>query len=216
MEDREVLLVENSRIAEEKARQLVHYELDGEMIELAVDRLRRNFDATVDRLREINLAKDFGGFVNEVIKEPELGIEVWPKLSLRSPGNARWIGIRFPRGVYLGDAKPFASKCSGHRASFGSLDDLAGSQVGSTKRYPRSKKSIAASGSKVAPVIVTHHFPHCREAEVFRGLRTTLLFKLHSSKAKVIAVTSPSSEMESRQSWRILRSASRRQGVASC
>ncbi len=193
MDDREVLLVENSRIAEEKARQLVHYELDGEMMRLAVDRQKELFDATVDRLREINLAKDFGGFVNEVIKEPELGIEVWPKLSIC--GALGTLG-----GLVFGFLGAFTSEM--RNRSLRSVQDIEQVSGVSTislvpklevQRDPRSKKSIAASGSKVAPVIVTHHFPHCREAEVFRGLRTTLLFKLHSSKAKVIAVTSPSS-----------------------
>ncbi len=57
---REKLLVEQSRRAELEAKTLVKYELQGEAMKLAVDRQKELYDATVDRLRDINLAKDFG------------------------------------------------------------------------------------------------------------------------------------------------------------
>jgi capsular exopolysaccharide synthesis family protein len=56
---------------------------------------------------------------------------------------------------------------------------------------PEYQRQVKESGSTISPTIVAFHQPSSRESEVFRGLRTTLLFKSNAIGAKAIAVTSP-------------------------
>ena len=46
------------------------------------DRTQSLHEAVVDRLREINLLKDYGGYVTETISPVELGEKSWPQIPL--------------------------------------------------------------------------------------------------------------------------------------
>ena len=177
---------------EEAAKALVSFELEGESLRNEVTRQQALYDAVVDRLREINLAKDAGGFINEVIAEPELGEKVWPNpiillglgtlcgLVLSAGGMAvsefNDRSFRTPEDVRVALDLPLLSH----------VPDLT---------LPRDRKAAAEileSGSKVALVVQTYHRPKSREAEVFRGLRTSLFFSGNNGKKlKVIECTSP-------------------------
>jgi capsular exopolysaccharide synthesis family protein len=193
LNDREALLVESSKRAEREAKSLVQFELKGEGLRLAVDRQKDLFEATVDRLREINLAKDFGGFVNELIKKPMEGEEIWPKLPICA-------ALGTLAGLLLGGLAAAVLELRNRSVrSVRDVELITGAHTISLvprlmiHTEPRSRRMWKASGSRLSPIVATHHFPHSRESEVFRGLRTTLMFKANAAQAKVIAITSSSS-----------------------
>ncbi len=193
LSDREQMLVESSQEAENEAKELVQYELQGETLRLAVDRQKVLFDATVDRLREINLAKEFGGFVNELILEPEIGEEVSPKISICGLLGTMGGLLLGCMGAFVSEIRDRSIRTVGDVEKISGVPNVSFVPLFEIQKQRKSLQAIAASGSMVSPVVVTHHFPSSRESEVFRGLRTVLMFKTGAEESKVIAVTSPSS-----------------------
>jgi succinoglycan biosynthesis transport protein ExoP len=191
LEDRERLLVAQSKEAEENAKSLVQWELRGESFQLAVDRQKMLFDATVDRLREINLAKDFGGFVNELIKEPELGEEVWPKLSIC--GALGTLG-----GMALGLCLALMMELTNKSLrtvkdveTVSGVPNIALIPALESIKDSRTRRAIAKSGSKMSSSLCCYHNPGTVETEIFRGLRTTMFFKSASDDYRLVCATSP-------------------------
>jgi polysaccharide biosynthesis transport protein len=175
---------------EEKAKTLISLELTGETLRKDVARKQELYDAVVDRLREINLAKEYGGFINEIIAPPELGEKVSPKL---------------PMCLALGTILGLIGGCSTaamaelRDRSFRSPEEISAaldlsilSHIPELRMLKDSKLAamIEASGSQLEPTLLSFHRPKSREAEVFRGLRTSLFFSAHAKQFKVIQCTS--------------------------
>ena len=176
---------------EESAKTLVKYEIGGETLRQRATRQQELYDAVVDRLREINLTKDYGGIINEVIAEAELGEEIWPKLPI-----CLAFGTLF--GLVLGTGRATYAEISSQ--SFRSADDvkqtlgiplLAHVPLFEIEGNSSLNSVIAASHSLVDPSIYAHHLPHSQSAEVFRGLRTSLFFRTSGTDNKTIGITSP-------------------------
>lgn len=190
---RERQLEEDSRIAEERAKELIQYELDGEKLRLDLANQQDLYEATVERLRDINMTKEFGGFIIEEMEPASLGEVVWPSL---------------PICLVLGTLLGGFVACSGAAASeirnrsLRSSEDIEGiAQVPILSYVPtfsnfRSRtlaRSIRQQGLKVATAVYTVHSPQSQESEVFRGLRTSLFFRSKQLNAKVLAITSSNS-----------------------
>ncbi len=187
-------------VAEEAAKGLVSYELEGETLRKLVARQQELYDAVVDRLREINLAKDYGGFINEVIAPAEIGEKIWPRLP-----------IVLALGMVLG----LAVGCGGAAAreamdrSFRNPEEIHQAlQLPLLTLVPSltNLKPKSATTSALATSLLTFYHPRSREAEVFRGLRTSLFFDAKSRRLtsaltgsdadsvanlQIIALTSP-------------------------
>jgi Mrp family chromosome partitioning ATPase/uncharacterized protein involved in exopolysaccharide biosynthesis len=58
-------------------KEIVSFEVRGELMREEMSRKRRLFDAFVDRLRDTNLIKDYGGYLTEVITPVEKGKLYW-------------------------------------------------------------------------------------------------------------------------------------------
>jgi len=176
---------------EELAKTLVKYELEGETLRDLVDRKQKVYDEVVDRLREINLAKDYGGVINEVIASAETGLEVWPNLPI-CLALGTMLGLVFGGGGAL--------LAESRDRSFATSDDVKDSlgmallaQVPAVDELHRQTATAAAqkSNSKVDSSLGALHVPRSREAEVFRGLRTSLFFRAKEDDVKTLMVTSP-------------------------
>ncbi len=190
-ESREALLIENSKKAEGKAKELQQLELEGESLKLAVDRQKELFDATVERLHEINLVKDYGGFVNQTIAEPMNGVEVWPKLpKCAAMGTIAGLLVASVISVVL-ELQNRTIRNIADVEQITGIDTISIVPKLTEHLEPEYQRQIKESGSTISPTIVAFHQPGSRESEVFRGLRTTLLFKANAIGAKAIAVTSP-------------------------
>jgi capsular exopolysaccharide synthesis family protein len=173
----------------ELAQSLVSYELDGENLRQDMLRKQELYDAVVDRLREINIAKDYGGYINEVIVEPELGECIWPDLP-----------ICVILGVVLGLG--FGLVWAGWREYREALyrnplDIQAGLGLPVIAHVPKfaSNKAEKARRSAESPIdrtVIAAHTPAAVDVEAIKVLRTHLfLLKKSSPGCLVVQMTSP-------------------------
>jgi polysaccharide biosynthesis transport protein len=168
----------------------VNYELEGEILREHVDDLHSLFDATVDKLRDINLAAGYGGLINETLEYPETGKNVWPKLSMIM-ALSTLLGLCLGGGISV-----LYEVQNGKLRTAQEIERLAAQsvmgQVPSLSCLSNSKylKLVRESGSNIDRSICTVHDSLSQESEVFRGLRTVLFFKLAELKTKTFAVTS--------------------------
>ena len=182
-----------SEKAKKEARELVNYELDGEMLKERVDDLRSLFETTIDKLRDVNLAAGYGGLISETLEDSEIGRLVWPKL---------WIVMALSTlaglaigggGAALSEFQNRALRTAQEIERVSELPIL--SQVPSLKSISDRKylSFVKKSGSVLAPSLCTAHDSKSQESEVFRGLRTVLFFKATEQHAKTFAITSSNS-----------------------
>lgn len=186
-ESREKQLLILAETAENEARDLVVFEMEDETLRGQIDRKTELYSAVVERLRDINLAGDYGGFVNEVIELPELGEEVWPKLSI-------CLALGTILGLVLGGAGAFVAELRDQ--SFGSPEEVTETlgvkllaQVPSLEPEEGDTR-IAPGADHVDRMLCVLHRPKSRESEVFRKLRTSLFFTAGAQKLRVIQCTS--------------------------
>lgn len=180
------------RLAAEEAdaaKKLVSDELRGEALRKDVERIQQLYDTVLERLREINLVKDYGGFVTEVIAPVETGIHVAPKISLSILGGL-FVGLM------LGGAAAGFSEFRDR--SFHSVDALRAAVefpvISTIPNLPTQvSEEVAASAGDPhrSPCLVTYYRSRSREAEVFRGLRTVLTLAAKEGNKQVIACSSP-------------------------
>ena len=190
---REKQLIEESAAAEKSAKDLIQYELEGDSLRLSMDRQQDLYDATMDRLRDINVGKDYGGFVNEMLEEPDVGSEIWPSnLICLALGTIAGLGL----GTFVITGLELKNRTLRNSKE---IETLVGapilSYVPKFESY-RGRSYLARvreSGIDVNPIVYTVHSPQSQESEVFRGLRTSLFFRTTDLRNKVIAVTSANS-----------------------
>jgi len=172
---------------EQAAKTLVAFELEDQTLRKQIDRKRELYDTVVERLGEINLAGDYGGFINEVIAPAEIGEEVWPKLPL-------CLALGAFMGLLLGSSSAVISELRDR--SFHSPEEVIQTldlpllaQLHDLR--PSKRKMSTIAGTALAEEISAFHRRHSREAEAFRSLRTSLFFMAQKQDMKVIACTSP-------------------------
>ncbi len=173
------------------ASEMVTDEIQSDSLRRDVQRKQDLFDAAVDRLRDINLAKDYGGFINEVLAEPETGIKVSPKLSMS-------LVVGSLLALFLCAATIGMIEYRDRR--FRTIQDLREAlQMPVLGRIPlekdptAQKRSVfnrqAMAGAGYVPQLLD---PESRGADAFRMLRTSLVFGNGEEYRQVICVTSPS------------------------
>jgi capsular exopolysaccharide synthesis family protein len=174
---------------ESSARELVADELKNRAMLAEIERVKLLSDAVLERLREINLVKDYGGFVTEVIAPAKIGNRVAPKLSLS-------ILSGLLVGLVLGCGAAAASEFRDQ--AFHNLEALRGVvEPPILATIPPLPKELdpadLAAGREPgrSPQLVAYYRPKSREAEVFRGLRTQVLFAARDGDKRLIACSSP-------------------------
>ncbi len=179
-------LAEKERL---KAKAMVQHEMGAERLRNEVARKQEMFDATIKTLKEINVVKDYGGFITEVIEPAEIGEQVWPKVSwcaLIGLMLGLVAGAGTAAGVELSD-KTFHDP--------GEVRDSLGLPV--LTHIPRlseisSQKAANAEYGEFGldPSLIVFHSPRSREAETFRALRTSVFFASRGTSRQVVACTS--------------------------
>ena len=177
-------------VEEEAAKKLVKVEMDGADLQSRIDRQQGLYDTVVDRLRDINIAKDYGGVINDVIAKPEKGKGVWPKLPI-----CLALGTLF--GLFCGGMSTAISELGNRK--FRSADEVKNAlSLPLLSHLPnlnpardwKLTKLIKRTKSLVSPINYVHHMPKSVNAEIFRGLRTSLFFKCKDNE-NVFCITSP-------------------------
>ena len=189
---REKQLVELAQQEEEAAKKLVVYELRGEIMQNELARKQILYDTVIERLREIKLIKDYGGYITEMISPVEAAKEpVAPRLVLV-------LGLGGVLGLFFGAGLAYVADISDR--TFRSTEEVRHALglpvIGHVPvLLPQNGKASAPDSEDgqrpIDPIVICHHRPRSRMAEAFRGLRTALYFSAYGGGHKVIQVTSP-------------------------
>jgi capsular exopolysaccharide synthesis family protein len=183
---REGKLLILSDAAERSAKTLVSFELDGEILRKDVERRKELYDAVVERLGEINLAKDYGGYVNEVIVEPEVGSMVWPRLSI-----CMMLGIVLGSMVGLAGAAWAEYRDVSFRSPADIKESLNLPLVAHIPQFSdEHQPSEDDDQQAISRSLVCFHAPSSVESEAFRVLRTHVLISCKQGSGTIVQLTS--------------------------
>lgn len=190
MRQREKRLQGLSAEEEELAKDLVKFEIEGDALRKEVKRRQDLYDAAVDRLREINLAKDYGGFIDEVIAEPERGKQVMPRPLISAAFGifcaffltALGVGVAEHNDRRFHSVEEVQTRLQvpvvGRIPAIGNLPVLSKAQLSKGRRFVAKGAGLLLQTDSA-------------EADAFRALRTTLVFGNGEDDPRVLAVTSP-------------------------
>lgn len=179
---------------EQKAtKDLVASEFQGESLRRDMVRTQDLYDTVFRRLQEINLVKDYGGYITEILLPVELGEPIWPKgpATLALGGL---LGILLGSGTALGlglSDRTFRTPEDMQRSL--RLPLLACNAEWSNKSRKAWRVPRGNAQPSVDPTISAFHRTRSREAESLRELRTLLFFGGLLGGHKVVQVTSPTS-----------------------
>lgn len=175
--------------ANARSREIVGFELEDDALRKQVTRSQSFYDDLVLRLRDLNMIRDTGGFVNEIIVEPDRGRQSGPRLSL-----ALLLGSL--GGLLVGTIAVAIEEYRDRR--FRSVDEMQESlqipvlsqipsliNLGGAARRDQANDAVSAS-------VHTFHHPASPRSEAFRALRTMLLAAGREDQPlQVIQFTSP-------------------------
>jgi succinoglycan biosynthesis transport protein ExoP len=171
------------------AKQTVDYDIQDEGYRADLLRVQQLYDLTIKRLQDADMVKDLGGFDAQAISPPTAK-KVSPKAAVIFP-------VALALGLLLGFGGAYLAEVTDK--TFRSADEIRQRLelpvVGHIPRIelkPEVLNVLAASGTALDPMVVSHHRPKSREAESYRGVRTSLYFGTRGSGHRVIQVTSPS------------------------
>jgi polysaccharide biosynthesis transport protein len=180
---------ELSKSLEAEARRLLNYEIQDETMKSDTLRTQQLYDSVLQRLNEVNLTKDMGGFNAQVVFPPEGGVRL-PTKVIPKILTAMFFGLL--GGFVLASVANFFDR------SFHSPEEirrrLGVAVVGHIPLLQPAAKALHAGsdGANILdPKVCTYHHPRSRETEAFRGLRTALYFNTGPAGQKVLQITSP-------------------------
>lgn len=169
-----------------KAEELAKFLIREENAQSDVNRHRQLLDGIIDRLRQIKLARDVGGFDAHTITPPSPGIRVAPVAF--NYGVLGFIG-GFVVGMALAYLADFTDR------SFRSPDEiqrrLGLPVVGHIPHLFSVEASNAADHRQASALLVAHHAPRSPQSEAFRGVRTSLYFSTRGTGHQLVQITSP-------------------------
>jgi capsular exopolysaccharide synthesis family protein len=189
LEKQQAALEATATLEAEEAKKLVRDELKGEALRKEVERVQDLLDAVLERLREINLVKDYAGFITEVIAPVEAGEKVSPKLWLAIIGGTM-LGLMF--GGLAAGAVELQDRSLHTLQSLRAIVKLPVlATIPRLAEQLDEKDLAAAEDGERSSRLVTYFKPRSRESEIFRGLRTSLFFAARNGKSQLIACSSP-------------------------
>ncbi len=177
--------------AEKAAKELIGFELEELEMTRQIDRQEELYNSVVERLRDINMQQDTSSLIQEVIEEPVLGEKVSPNLPVAA-------AIALFTSLLLAAAAVLISELSDKKIhSAEDLESIYGSNIiGHIPEFEKnlairtSMRKVAKTRPTISPSLMVYHDPQSTLAEIFRGMRTQLLFTLRDTK-RVLAVTGP-------------------------
>lgn len=184
-------LIALSHEVETNVRSLVDYELQAES--LIHERLRKQalYDGTVDNLRSIALSSKSGpSLIHAVLRSPEAGKHVEPNFFTAAAigiFGVLLLGVGLVGVAELSDNSIYKNEELEEIYACPVINNIPDFARDAETRS--AMRSVQRSKSKLSKMLVTHHAAESRVAEIFRSLRTHVMFTMGSG-AKVICVTS--------------------------
>lgn len=178
--------------AEKAARELLELEFEDEQYQNDLLRQEELYASVVEQIKDINLNQQLTPLVQEVIEEASVGEKVSPSAPIAA-------AIAMLTAMLLAGSSILVAELSDKALhSSDDIEEVYGAQVlSSVPDFERdaetrlAMKRIAKTKPAIDSTMITFHDSKSRISEVFRGIRTQLLFQLSSGK-KVFMVTSPS------------------------
>jgi capsular exopolysaccharide synthesis family protein len=173
----------------DEARKLNNYEAQDEAFRHDLTRTQQLYNSIISRLQEVNIVRDFGGYSSRIIAPAGTGTRIEPK-AFPIFTAAALLGILGGFGLaYLAEKsdKSFRSPEEIRRR-------LGLPIVGHIPLIPVDEPVAAGTadeGGRLDPVLFAHYRSQSREAESYRGVRTSLYFSMHGKAHKVVQITSP-------------------------
>ena len=176
LEDRRRELTFLAADAEEKAKELIEYELRDLVLQKKIERQEALFDGIVTQLRELDTASGLSGYLYEFLEIPDVGEKSWPRLPLCALGGLMM-------GLFGGLVLAVGSEVrDGRFRSAAELDEAIGlPNLGMAEKLNNIRQGVAGlKAVEASPA-----------SEAFRLGRTVLLPKIRSGELKTIGFTSP-------------------------
>jgi capsular exopolysaccharide synthesis family protein len=192
IDQRERELSDAFEMEREAAKESMNYEIRDEQFRSEIARHRKLFDEIVERIREMNFVKDYGGLMMRVISKPQINN------NKVEPVMTRMVAIGGVLGVIMGIGLAYLIDLADK--SFRTPDEIRGQLrlpvIGhipvmdpSTTRRRNNKKSTAAD-SAVDDIVAAYHRPRSTVSEAYRSIRTALYFGTRGEEQKVLQITS--------------------------
>lgn len=154
-----------------------------------IENTEKLFDVIVEKLSELNLVQNVGGFQMEVIHPAERGSQI-------APNFARTMTMGGVLGAVFGLLLAFIRQAADKR--FTAPQDvqvqLGAPVVGHIPNIPITRRFLPGAGDDegIQEQVICFHQPGSRFAESFRAVRVALYFNTRGEGHKVVQVTSPS------------------------
>jgi polysaccharide biosynthesis transport protein len=180
------------KAAEIEAKELVALQLTDETMTREISRREELYASAIDRLREINMAKDSTALVHEIIAEPNLGEKVEPTLLLSIAITLLSFFTLGGFGILVSEMRDKSIRNSEE------LEHVLGTRIlGNVSNFANDSevcsnaRKLRRTMPNVSPYIVAWHMPKSKHSEAFMSVRTQLAFALGGDH-KIFAVTSAS------------------------
>ena len=177
--------------AETDAKSLISVELEDEAKLRELDRHEALYNSVVERLRDINMQQDSTSLIQEEIASPEVGEKVSPKGAIAAAIALLTTLVTSGALILVAELRDNRIRTTQELETI--YESRVLGQIPDFDANAESRQQIrksARSGSLLSPQLFAFHDPQSRISEIFRGVRTQLLFSLNGIN-KVIAVTSP-------------------------
>jgi succinoglycan biosynthesis transport protein ExoP len=175
-----------------EARKIFPLEVQEATYRKAIERSQTLYDTISQRLRELNVVSGSKGFETQVITPPTEAEKISPRGSIVLP-------LSLFLGLLLGSGLAYLAELTDK--SFRSAEDIRRRLglpimgiIPLIRIDDEVKENITENQggqAQPSPILVSWHRVSSREAEAYRGVRTSLYFSTHGQGRKVIQITSP-------------------------
>lgn len=166
------------------AKDFSHYQLEDQTLNGEIKRLNGLWEQITNRLSELSLLKDNGGYDLKLVSPPREELSLKRQLKFLGGGAAAVLLTLFGL-IYLRAMRDTTLKSVEEIQQ-----ELGLAVIGRVPQFDPAE-IIPATGSAFDRSLVYLHDPGSFEAEAYRSLRTALFVSTHKNGEKVIQVTSP-------------------------
>ncbi len=181
---RDQQLAELFEVESREAKAVSRFQLEDQTLNEEIKRIKSLWELVVNRLNEMNIGKDAGGYNLKVVAEPREELVFKRRLKITGAGGAFGFILAFGL-LYLRAWLDTTLK------SVEEVQRNFGLPVIGRVPAMHSRPEAKISGSGLDPSLYLFHDAGSPEAEAFRSVRSALFVHTHSRGERVIQITSP-------------------------